>query len=101
MASGTIGSGCFWCTDAIFRRLKGVTNVEAGYAGGVIKNPTYREVCSGLTGHAEVLRIEFDPEQISYEDLLKVFWYTHDPTTPNRQGNDVGTQYRSVVFYHD
>ncbi|MFW5760917.1 MAG: peptide-methionine (S)-S-oxide reductase MsrA [Cyclobacteriaceae bacterium] len=97
----TFGSGCFWCTEAVFQRLKGVEKVVSGYTGGKIKNPTYREVCSGLTGHAEVIQIFYDPQIISYEELLEVFWKTHDPTTLNRQGNDVGTQYRSVVFYHN
>lgn len=99
--TATFGSGCFWCTEAIFQRLKGVDTVVSGYCGGSIKNPTYREVCSGLTGHAEAVQIVFYPEVISYEELLEVFWKTHDPTTLNRQGNDVGTQYRSVVFYHN
>lgn len=97
----TFGAGCFWCVEAIFRRLKGVTHVEAGYAGGEIANPTYREVCSGRTGHAEVIRLHYDPEVIAFETLLRVFWHTHDPTTVNRQGADVGTQYRSVIFCHD
>jgi len=96
----TIGAGCFWCVEAVFQRLKGVEKVISGYMGGEIKNPSYREVCTGRTGHAEVVQITFDPEIISYEELLEVFWKTHDPTTLNRQGNDVGTQYRSVVFYH-
>jgi peptide-methionine (S)-S-oxide reductase len=99
--SATFGNGCFWCTEAVFQQLKGVDTVVSGYSGGQIKNPTYKEVCSGLTGHAEVLRIYFNPKIISYTELLEVFWYTHDPTTLNRQGNDVGTQYRSVVFYHN
>jgi peptide-methionine (S)-S-oxide reductase len=93
------GGGCFWCTEAVFEGLKGVRSVMPGYAGGVKENPTYEEVCSGSTGHAEVIRIEFDPSIISYRDLLTVFFATHDPTTRNRQGNDVGTQYRSSVFY--
>lgn len=97
----TFGSGCFWCTEAIFLDLKGVTKVTSGYAGGVTPNPSYEQVCSGTTGHAEVVQIEFDPGVISYEQLLEVFFLTHNPTTLNRQGNDVGTQYRSVVFYHD
>ncbi len=97
----TFGSGCFWCTEAVFLRLEGVTAVESGYAGGFVKNPTYEAVCTGETGHAEVCRITFDPSVIRFEELLKVFWMTHDPTTLNRQGADVGTQYRSVVFYHD
>ncbi|MDX1372523.1 MAG: peptide-methionine (S)-S-oxide reductase MsrA [Nitrososphaeraceae archaeon] len=97
----TFGSGCFWCTEAVFERLKGIMNVESGYAGGDILNPTYEEVCSGKTGHAEVIQVKFDPLIIGYEDLLEVFWRTHDPTTLNRQGNDKGTQYRSVIFYHN
>ena len=101
MALATFGNGCFWCTEAIFQRLNGVKSVSSGYSGGKIKNPTYREVCSGLTGHAEVIQIEYDESQVSFAELLEVFWKTHDPTTLNRQGNDVGTQYRSVVFYHD
>jgi peptide-methionine (S)-S-oxide reductase len=93
------GGGCFWCTDAIFRRVDGVIKTECGYSGGVIKNPTYTDVCSGETGHAEVLRLTFDPKLVNYEQLLDVFFSTHDPTTLNRQGADVGTQYRSVIFY--
>ena len=93
------GGGCFWCTEAVFDELRGVISVVSGYAGGSIKNPTYEQVCSGGTGHAEVIRIEFDPTQISFRDLMTVFFATHDPTTLNRQGNDVGTQYRSAVFY--
>ncbi len=100
MEIATLGSGCFWCTEAVFQRLAGVVGVKSGYTGGKIKNPTYREVCSGLTGHAEVIQIEFDPNVISFEKILEVFWKTHDPTTLNRQGNDVGTQYRSAIFYH-
>lgn len=95
------GGGCFWCTEAVFDELRGVTSVVSGYAGGNTKNPTYEQVCGGRTGHAEVIRIEFDPEQIAFRDLLTVFFATHDPTTLNRQGNDVGTQYRSVIFYAD
>jgi peptide-methionine (S)-S-oxide reductase len=101
METATFGAGCFWCVEAIFQRLKGVEDVKSGYMGGKIKNPTYREVCSGLTGHAEVVQIKFNPEIISYKDLLEVFFQTHDPTTLNRQGADVGTQYRSVIFYHN
>lgn len=97
----TFGSGCFWCTEAIFERLNGVVKVESGYSGGKVKNPTYDEVCSGTTGHAEVTQITFDPSIISFDELLEVFWKTHDPTTLNRQGNDIGTQYRSVIFYHN
>ncbi len=93
------GAGCFWCVEAIYQRVKGVVAVESGYAGGNFKNPTYEQVVTGRTGHAEVARIEFDPAQISYEELLEVFWHTHDPTTLNRQGADVGTQYRSAIFY--
>lgn len=96
----TFGGGCFWCTEAIFRSLKGVEAVESGYSGGKTKNPTYNEVCTGETGHAEVIQITFDPKTISFRELLEVFWETHDPTTLNRQGADVGTQYRSAVFYH-
>ncbi|WP_404818010.1 peptide-methionine (S)-S-oxide reductase MsrA [Reichenbachiella ulvae] len=101
MDIATFGNGCFWCTEAIFSELKGVSKVESGYSGGQTKNPTYKEVCSGTTGHAEVLQITYDPAVISFDELLEVFWKTHDPTTLNRQGNDVGTQYRSVVFYHN
>ncbi|MBI1993171.1 MAG: peptide-methionine (S)-S-oxide reductase MsrA [Deltaproteobacteria bacterium] len=93
------GGGCFWCTEAVFDELNGVISVMPGYAGGSLKNPTYDDVCDGRTGHAEAIRIEFDPSAISYRDLLTVFFATHDPTTPNRQGNDVGTQYRSIVLY--
>jgi peptide-methionine (S)-S-oxide reductase len=97
----TFGAGCFWCTEAVFLNVKGVTKVVSGYSGGKVKNPTYREICTGETGHAEVTQITFDPSKITYEDLLEVFWNTHDPTTPNRQGADEGTQYRSVVYYHN
>ncbi len=100
LEQATLGAGCFWCVEAIFQELRGVIKVEAGYAGGQVKHPSYKEVCSGTTGHAEVARIVFDPKVISFGELLEVFWTTHDPTTLNRQGNDVGTQYRSVVFYH-
>jgi peptide-methionine (S)-S-oxide reductase len=93
------GGGCFWCTEAVFEQLKGVISVTAGYAGGTTKDPTYEKVCSGETGHAEVARVEFDPAQIAYNDLLTVFFATHDPTTLNRQGADVGTEYRSVILY--
>lgn len=96
----TFGAGCFWCTEAIFSRLDGVISVVPGYSGGNVPNPTYEQVCTGRTGHAEVCQITFDPKRISYDELLEVFWKMHDPTTPNRQGNDVGTQYRSVIFYH-
>jgi len=101
MQVATFGSGCFWCTEAIFERLNGVVKVESGYAGGTVENPTYEEVCTGKTGHAEVTQITYDPKIITYDELLEVFWKTHDPTTLNRQGNDVGTQYRSVIFYHN
>ncbi len=97
----TFGNGCFWCTEAVFLAVKGVSKVESGYSGGKVKDPTYKEVCTGLTGHAEVIRITFDPPVVSFSDLLEIFWNTHDPTTLNRQGNDVGTQYRSAIFYHD
>lgn len=97
----TFGAGCFWCIEAVFQELKGVVSVESGYSNGKVKNPTYKEVCSGLTGHAEVAQITYDPEMIRFEELLEVFWMTHDPTTLNRQGNDVGTQYRSGVYYHN
>lgn len=99
--TATFGNGCFWCTEAIFQQLDGVLKVESGYSGGQVENPTYKEVCEGTTGHAEAIRIVYDPARISYDDLLQVFWETHDPTTLNRQGNDVGTQYRSVIFYHN
>jgi len=97
----TFGSGCFWCTEAVFSELNGVISVVLGYAGGKVPNPTYEEVCTDTTGHAEVARVTFDPTVISYRDLLEVFFSTHDPTTLNRQGADVGTQYRSVIFYGD
>lgn len=96
----TFGAGCFWCVEAIFSRVKGVHAVKSGFSGGHVKNPAYKEVCRGLTGHAEVCQLKFDPDQISYLELLEIFWQTHDPTTLNRQGNDVGTQYRSVIFHH-
>ncbi len=99
--TATFGNGCFWCTEAVFSELKGVYEVTSGYAGGTVKNPSYKEVCTGRTGHAECLQVIFDPLSITYDELLEVFWKTHDPTTLNRQGNDVGTQYRSVVFYHN
>jgi len=97
----TFGGGCFWCVEAVFEQLEGVSDVVSGYAGGHTENPTYQDVCTGLTGHAEVCQIRYDPEKISYTELLEVFFKTHDPTTLNRQGPDVGTQYRSVIFYHD
>ena len=101
MKQATFGAGCFWCVDAVFQNLKGVIEVLPGYSGGHKADPTYKQVCEGTTGHAEVAQITYDPNQISFTDLLEVFWKTHDPTTLNRQGNDVGTQYRSVIFYHD
>jgi peptide-methionine (S)-S-oxide reductase len=97
----TLAGGCFWCLDAVYRELRGVESVVSGYAGGQVRNPTYREVCSGRTGHAEVVQVTFDPNEISFEDLLRIFFTIHDPTTLNRQGYDVGTQYRSAIFYHD
>lgn len=100
MAKATFGAGCFWCTEAVFQQLKGVQSVVSGYGGGSVKNPTYRQVCTGTTGHAEAIQVTYDPAVISYEELLEVFWQTHDPTTRDRQGNDVGPQYRSVIFYH-
>jgi peptide-methionine (S)-S-oxide reductase len=100
-ALATFGSGCFWCTEAVFQNVQGVLKVESGYSGGKVKNPTYKEVCSGLTGHAEVIQLTYDPSKITYDELLEIFWQTHDPTTLNRQGADEGTQYRSVIFYHN
>ncbi|MFH6982365.1 peptide-methionine (S)-S-oxide reductase MsrA [Marinoscillum luteum] len=97
----TLGSGCFWCTEAVFQRLNGVESAVSGYSGGKTKDPFYKEVTTGRTGHAEVVQVTFDPAVISLEEILEVFWKTHDPTTLNRQGNDVGTQYRSAIFYHD
>ncbi len=96
----TLGGGCFWCIEAVFERVKGVLSVKPGYAGGKTPNPTYKEICSGKTGHAEVAQIEYDSKVISFEKILEIFWKSHDPTTLNRQGNDIGTQYRSVIFYH-
>jgi methionine-S-sulfoxide reductase len=97
----TLGGGCFWCVEAVYERLNGVINVESGYSGGTVKNPSYREVCTGLTGHAEVAQITFDTTKTSLDEILKVFFTVHDPTTLNRQGNDVGTQYRSAIFYRN
>ena len=101
LKKATFGMGCFWCTEAVFQRIKGVTKVESGYTGGKIKNPTYEQVSSGKTGHAEVSQITYDPAKISYAELLEIFWKMHDPTTLNRQGADVGTHYRSAIFYSD
>lgn len=98
--TATFGNGCFWCTEAIFQDIKGVVKVTSGYSGGTVVNPTYKQICTGTTGHAEALQIIFNPAIVSYSELLQMFWYSHDPTTLNSQGNDVGTQYRSVVFYH-
>jgi peptide-methionine (S)-S-oxide reductase len=99
--TATFGTGCFWCTEAIFEQLNGVLKVTSGYAGGRVDNPSYKQVCAGETGHAECVQIQYEPNKISYDELLEVFWQVHDPTTLNRQGADVGTQYRSVIFYHD
>jgi peptide-methionine (S)-S-oxide reductase len=97
----TLGAGCFWCVEAVFRNLKGIDQVVSGYSGGALAYPTYEQICMGNTGHAEAVQITYDPEVISFSDILYVFWHTHDPTTLNRQGYDTGTQYRSVIFYHD
>ena len=101
MELATFGGGCFWCTEAVFQRVKGVSKVVSGYSGGHVENPNYKQVCAGTTGHAEVIQITYDPNVIDYEELLEIFWKTHDPTTFNRQGNDVGPQYRSAIFYHN
>ena len=101
MEVATLGGGCFWCTEAVFSQLKGVQKVEPGYSGGEVANPTYEQVSTGTTGHAEAVQVTFDPDVISFKDILQIFFSTHDPTTLNRQGPDVGTQYRSVIFYHD
>jgi peptide-methionine (S)-S-oxide reductase len=101
MEVATLGGGCFWCTEAVFRELRGVKRVESGYSGGTVPNPTYRQVCTGNTGHAEVTQITFDPDVVSFKEILQVFFTVHDPTTLNRQGADVGTQYRSAIFYND
>ena len=101
LESATLGGGCFWCLEAVFSRLEGVKSVTPGYAGGNSQNPTYEQVCTGETGHAEVVRIDYDPKKISYETLIDWFWRCHDPTTLNRQGGDIGTQYRSVIFYQN
>ena len=100
-ATATLGGGCFWCLEAVYQELKGIQAIESGYSGGQVANPSYEQVCDGNTGHAEVVRLTFDPEQVSYRELLEIFFTIHDPTTPNRQGNDIGSQYRSVIFYHD
>lgn len=99
--TATLANGCFWCSEAIFKRLKGVKSATPGYAGGTIKNPSYDQVCNGTTGHAESIQIVFDPSVIDFDKILNIFWHTHNPTTLNRQGNDVGTQYRSAIFYHN
>nr|WP_321357468.1 peptide-methionine (S)-S-oxide reductase MsrA [uncultured Draconibacterium sp.] len=101
LQKATLGGGCFWCTEAVYLELKGVVDVKPGYSGGHVKNPTYKQVCEGTTGHAEVVQITFDAEVVSFSEILEVFFMTHDPTTLNRQGNDVGPQYRSVIFYHN
>jgi peptide-methionine (S)-S-oxide reductase len=99
--TATFGAGCFWCVEAIFEQVKGVIDAESGYSGGTVENPTYSEVCTGNTGHAEVCRVTYDPSVVTYRDLLEIFWQIHDPTTLNRQGADIGSQYRSVIFYHN
>jgi peptide-methionine (S)-S-oxide reductase len=96
----TLGGGCFWCIEAVYLRIPGIISVTSGYAGGKTDSPTYKEICTGTTGHAEVIQVKYDPKMISYAQVLDIFWHSHDPTTLNRQGNDVGTQYRSVIFYH-
>ena len=101
MEVATLGGGCFWCLEAVYQELRGVEKVESGYSGGEVPNPTYRQVCSETTGHAEVVQVTFDPDEVSYRDILEIYFTIHDPTTLNRQGADVGTQYRSVIFYHD
>lgn len=101
METATLGAGCFWCVEAVFDDLRGVESVESGYSGGHTENPTYREVCSETTGHAEVVNVNFNPQEISFKEILQVFFSVHDPTTLNRQGNDIGSSYRSAIFYHD
>jgi len=101
MDTATFGTGCFWCTEAIFQQVEGVSKVTSGYSGGKVENPNYKEVCTGTTGYAECLNIVYDPSKITFDELLEIFWQVHDPTSLNRQGNDIGTQYRSVVFYHN
>lgn len=98
--TATLGGGCFWCLEAVYQELKGAQHIESGYTGGQVANPTYEQVCDGTTGHAEVVRLEFDPAVVSYREILEIFFTIHDPTTPNRQGNDIGTQYRSAIYYH-
>lgn len=100
MEIATLGGGCFWCTEAVFQQLKGIKTVESGYTGGHVEHPTYEQICEGTTGHAEVVRLTFDPDTVSFREILEVFFTIHDPTTLNRQGNDVGTQYRSVIYFH-
>lgn len=100
LEKATFGAGCFWCVEAMFQEIKGVESVVSGYSGGTVKKPTYKDVCNGTTGHAEVIQVTYDPNQVSYETLLEAFWLSHDPTQLNRQGADVGTQYRSVIFFH-
>jgi len=100
LETATLGGGCFWCIEAVYSRMRGVVSAESGYSGGHVAHPTYRQVCSGDTGHVEVVRVSFDPQQVSYRDILEVFFTIHDPTTRDRQGNDVGSQYRSVIFHH-
>jgi len=101
LETASFGAGCFWCVEAVFQKLKGVESITSGYMGGHTENPTYKQICTGNTGHAEIIQIKYDPALIEFKDLLQVFWKTHDPTTLNRQGNDTGTQYRSAVFFHD
>ena len=101
MEIATLANGCFWCSEAIFKKVKGIKYTLPGYSGGTLNNPSYNQVCTGTTGHAESIQIKFDPKVISFEKILDIFWHTHDPTTLNRQGNDIGTQYRSAIFYHD
>ena len=101
LQKATLAGGCFWCIEAVYGRIPGVVSAVSGYTGGQVENPTYRQVCEGTTGHAEAVEIEFDPAQVSFEKILDTFWHAHDPTQLNRQGNDVGTQYRSAIFYHD
>ena len=101
LETATFGGGCFWCTEAIYERVEGVKSVVSGYSGGTVKNPTYEQVCTGTTGHAEVIQITYDPKVVTYDELLKIFFKTHDPTSLNKQGADIGTQYRSVIFYHN